>query len=93
MICIFIPCSIAAALCRLLFSTYKKNDVLSLMTVLDTSVEVLERRGYDGEAVTAVQEAVLITHSVQRILKEYEDKLCKDGHSKSTTFRAKGDAH
>ncbi|KAG1747682.1 hypothetical protein EDB19DRAFT_1686202, partial [Suillus lakei] len=52
---------IAAALCRLLFSTYKKNDVLSLMTILDTDIEVLKRRGYD----------------VERILSEYRENLEK----------------
>ncbi|OAX38949.1 hypothetical protein K503DRAFT_865778 [Rhizopogon vinicolor AM-OR11-026] len=60
---------IAAALCRLLFSTYKKNDVLSLMTILDTPIDVLERRGYD----------------VQRILKEYEDNLRKNEPGKNIT--------
>ncbi|KAG0706644.1 hypothetical protein DFH29DRAFT_900624 [Suillus ampliporus] len=52
---------IAAALCRLLFSTYKKNDVLSLMTILDTDIDVLRRRGYD----------------VDRILSEYRENLEK----------------
>ncbi|KAG1747684.1 hypothetical protein EDB19DRAFT_1872895 [Suillus lakei] len=52
---------IAAALCRLLFSTYKKNDVLSLMTILDTEIDVLKRRGYD----------------VERILSEYRENLEK----------------
>ncbi|KAG2107835.1 hypothetical protein BD769DRAFT_1500283 [Suillus cothurnatus] len=52
---------IAAALCRLLFSTYKKNDVLSLMTILDTDINVLKRRGYD----------------VDRILTEYRENLEK----------------
>ncbi|OJA08565.1 hypothetical protein AZE42_03358 [Rhizopogon vesiculosus] len=60
---------IAAALCRMLFSTYKKNDVLSLMTILDTPIDVLERRGYD----------------VKRILKEYEDNLHKNGPGKNIT--------
>ncbi|KAJ8580861.1 hypothetical protein M405DRAFT_938557 [Rhizopogon salebrosus TDB-379] len=58
---------VASALCRLLFATYKKNDVLSLMTILDTPIDVLERRGYD----------------VQRILKEYDDNLCKAGNGKT----------
>jgi hypothetical protein len=52
--CVLIRFSIAAALCRLLFSTYKKNDVLSLMTILDTDINVLKRRGYDGEAVIVI---------------------------------------
>ncbi|KAG1724404.1 uncharacterized protein EDB91DRAFT_142460 [Suillus paluster] len=54
---------IAAALCRLLFLTYKKNDVLSLMTILDTDIKVLERRGYD----------------VDRILLEYHKKAEQEG--------------
>ncbi|KAG2141060.1 hypothetical protein DEU56DRAFT_797030 [Suillus clintonianus] len=58
---------IAAALCRLLFSTYKKNDVLSLMTILDTDIEVLKRRGYD----------------VDRILSEYHDNLEKAEHGEN----------
>jgi len=40
--------SVAVALCRLLFKTHKKHDVLSLMTILETDKEVLRRRGYDG---------------------------------------------
>jgi hypothetical protein len=52
--CVLIHFSIAAALCRLLFSTYKKNDVLSLMTILDTDVNVLKRRGYDGGPVIVI---------------------------------------
>ncbi|OJA08568.1 hypothetical protein AZE42_03362 [Rhizopogon vesiculosus] len=60
---------VAAALCRLLFSTYKKNDVLSLMTILDTPIEVLKRRGYD----------------VERILKQYEDNLRNNEPGKNIT--------
>lgn len=58
---------IAAALCRLLFSTYKKNDVLSLMTILDTDINVLKRRGYD----------------VDRILSEYRENLEKAEHGEN----------
>ncbi|KAG2069450.1 hypothetical protein BDR04DRAFT_1101540 [Suillus decipiens] len=58
---------IAAALCRLLFSTYKKNDVLSLMTILDTDINVLRRRGYD----------------VDRILSEYRENLEKAEHGEN----------
>ncbi|KAG1798994.1 uncharacterized protein HD556DRAFT_1440065 [Suillus plorans] len=58
---------VAAALCRLLFSTYKKNDVLSLMTILDTDVNVLKRRGYD----------------VDRILSEYRENLEKAEHGEN----------
>ncbi|KAG2358885.1 hypothetical protein BDR07DRAFT_1416380 [Suillus spraguei] len=58
---------IAAALCRLLFSTYKKNDVLSLMTILDTDINILKRRGYD----------------VDRILSEYRENLEKAEHGES----------
>ena len=80
----------------MLFSTYKKNDVLSLMTILDTPIDVLERRGYDGEAVTVVEETVLITFSVKRILKEYDDNLEKAGLGRFATiirFRAGGNTH
>lgn len=63
------------------------------MTILDTSIKVLERRGYDGEVFTAVQEAMLITSSVQRILKEYEDNLSKSGQGRPTTVRAEGETH
>ncbi|KIK42488.1 hypothetical protein CY34DRAFT_142335 [Suillus luteus UH-Slu-Lm8-n1] len=59
---------IAAALCRLLFSTYKKNDVLSLMTILDTDINVLKRRGYD----------------VDRILSEYHENLEKAEHGENS---------
>ncbi|KAJ8583084.1 hypothetical protein M405DRAFT_937426 [Rhizopogon salebrosus TDB-379] len=38
---------IVVALCRLLFKTHKKHDVLSLMTILETDKETLRRRGYD----------------------------------------------
>ncbi|KAG1825278.1 hypothetical protein EV424DRAFT_1392999 [Suillus variegatus] len=58
---------VAAALCRLLFSTYKKNDVLSLMTILDTDINVLKRRGYD----------------VDRILSEYRENLEKAEHGEN----------
>jgi len=34
----------------MLFSTYKNNDVYSLVTILDTDIITLENRGYDGEA-------------------------------------------
>lgn len=80
----------------MLFSTYKKNDVLSLMTILDTPIDVLERRGYDGEVVTVVEETVLITFLVKRILKEYDDNLEKAGQGRFATiitFRAGGNAH
>jgi len=84
--------SIAAALCRLLFSTYKKNDVLSLMTILDTPIDVLERRGYDGKAVTKIREVLLITYPVDRILKEYEAKLYKgEQQGGFAIFRAERD--
>ncbi|KAG1730664.1 uncharacterized protein EDB91DRAFT_1059251, partial [Suillus paluster] len=39
---------VAVALCRLLFKTHKKHDVLSLMTILETDKEILRKRGYDG---------------------------------------------
>jgi hypothetical protein len=52
------------------------------MTILDTPIDVLKRRGYDGNAVTTVQDAMLITFSVERILKEYENNLCKAGNGR-----------
>ena len=79
--CIFICFSVAVALCRMLFSTYKNNDVLSLVTILDTDIVILENRGYDGEAVTALREPVLTTYIVQRIREEYKKRLSEGGHS------------
>ncbi|KAG0706652.1 hypothetical protein DFH29DRAFT_1021055 [Suillus ampliporus] len=60
---------IAVALCHLLFSTYKKNDVLSLMTILDTDINVLRDRGYD----------------VDRILSEYHKNIQKAEHGGNIT--------
>jgi hypothetical protein len=56
------------------------------MTILDTPIDVLERRGYDGNAVTAIQDVMLIPFSVQRILKEYDDNLCKAGNGSFITI-------
>ncbi|KAG2129991.1 hypothetical protein BD769DRAFT_1453255, partial [Suillus cothurnatus] len=44
---------VAVALCRLLFKTHKKHDVLSLMTILETDKEVLRKRGYDEREMAA----------------------------------------
>jgi hypothetical protein len=55
------------------------------MTILDTPIDVLERRGYDGNTVTAIQDMILITFSVQRILKEYDDNLYKAGNGRFIT--------
>ncbi|KAG1718293.1 hypothetical protein EDB19DRAFT_952071 [Suillus lakei] len=48
---------IAVALCRLLFKTHKKHDVLSLMTILETDKEVLRKRGYDVDRIEQAHEA------------------------------------
>jgi len=77
----------------MLFSTYKKHDILSLATILDTDIITLENRGYDGEAVTALREPVLTTYLVQRIREKYKKKLSESGHRRITTFYAGRDAH
>ncbi|KAG2107834.1 hypothetical protein BD769DRAFT_1500263 [Suillus cothurnatus] len=48
---------VAVALCRLLFKTHKKHDVLSLMTILETDKEVLRKRGYDVDRIEQAHEA------------------------------------
>ncbi|KAG0706642.1 hypothetical protein DFH29DRAFT_900607 [Suillus ampliporus] len=51
---------IAVALCRLLFKTHKKHDVLSLMTILETDKEILRKRGYDVDRIEQAHEAAIL---------------------------------
>ncbi|KAG2141054.1 hypothetical protein DEU56DRAFT_797004 [Suillus clintonianus] len=51
---------VAVALCRLLFKTHKKHDVLSLMTILETDKEVLRNRGYDVDRIAKAHEAAIL---------------------------------
>ncbi|KAG1724398.1 uncharacterized protein EDB91DRAFT_142154 [Suillus paluster] len=43
--------AIMTALCRLLFSTYKKHDVMSLITILGTEIADLKHFGYDVDRI------------------------------------------
>jgi len=83
MICIFICFSVAVALCRMLLSTYKNNDVLFLMTILNTEIDDLENLGYDGEAVITLREFMLTTYLVQRIRKDYQKKISDNRHGRT----------
>jgi len=63
------------------------------MTILDTGIDLLERRGYDGKIVTVIYEAVLIACLVKRILEEYrENAKAEEGRFTIITFHAKGTA-
>ena len=64
----------------MLFSAYKINDVLSLMTILNTKIDDL---GYDGEAVIALQEFMLTTYLVERIRRNYQKKISDNGHGRT----------
>jgi len=64
----------------MLFSAYKINDVLSLMTILNTEIDDL---GYDGEAVIALQEFMLTTYLVERIRRNYQKKISDNGHGRT----------
>ncbi|KAG2144729.1 uncharacterized protein EDB93DRAFT_533364 [Suillus bovinus] len=67
---------VAVALCRLLFKTHKKHDVLSLMTILETDKEVLRKRGYDVDRIEQAHEAAKLED------KEKEEKREREARNK-----------
>lgn len=69
---------VAVALCRLLFKTHKKHDVLSLMTILETDKEVLRKRGYDVDRIEQAHEAAKLEDKQKE---EAREKEARNKHS------------
>jgi hypothetical protein len=44
-------CRVATSMCRLLFNPPRASDALLFMTILSTDIDVLKRRGYNGDSV------------------------------------------
>lgn len=75
---------VAVALCRLLFKTHKKHDVLSLMTILETDKEVLRKRGYDVDRIKQAHEAAKLED------KRKEEQSEKDARNKRSEESGRG---
>jgi hypothetical protein len=75
---------VAVALCRLLFKTHKKHDVLSLMTILDTDKEVLRKRGYDVDRIKQAHEAAKLED------KKKEEERERDARNKHSEEPGRG---
>lgn len=75
---------VAVALCRLLFKTHKKHDVLSLMTILETDKEVLRKRGYDVDRIKQAHEAAKLED------KKKEAEREKDARNKHSEESGRG---
>lgn len=65
---------VAVALCRLLFKTHKKHDVLSLMTILETDKEVLRRRGYDVDMIKDAHKAAVLEDNRKEKERQEEER-------------------
>ncbi|KAG1902642.1 uncharacterized protein F5891DRAFT_1022595 [Suillus fuscotomentosus] len=72
---------VAVALCRLLFKTHKKHDVLSLMTILETDKEVLRKRGYDVDRIEQAHEAAKLEDKKKE---EEREKAARNKHSEES---------